>query len=149
MDNGRKQAFPYSMRTVAAENISMCNSRYHFQVTPPTNALTIENLFTHLVFQFDASVASGNQTVQAIGITNSISSYSLPAPSYARYLQINQAADVNRRIDIKLDLSTLLQKSNPSCGVDVILNSNLNGVFTIGVIEVWKTDALYTTTGIR
>jgi hypothetical protein len=149
MDSGKQQAFPYSMRTVAAMNQPMCNSRYHFQVTPPTNALTIESLFTHLVFQFDVSVASGNQTVQAIGITNQISSYLLPAPSYARYLQINQAADGSRRIDLKLDLSALLLKSNPSVGVDVILNSNLNGVSTIGTIEVWKTDALYTTTGIR
>ncbi len=153
MDGGKKQVFPYSFRTVAAGshptyNFPMCNMRYFFQIIPPENALTIENIFTHIVLQFDASVAVANRIVQSIGITDEIPLI-LANANYQRRLTLNMQADANRRIDLALDLSALLKRDTPACYIELLLSANLYNVSTIGVFELWKADGLYTTTGIR
>lgn len=150
MDQGKQQVFPYSMRTVALSTSAAggnygCDYRYFLQVTPPTNALTIENLFTHFVFQSSVSVPSNSQNLISIGIVDSIPAYGQSAP-YERLVTINQVADSNRRVDLSIDLSPLLKKSLPSCYIQVTVG--LIGI-SGGAIEVWKADALYTTTGIR
>jgi hypothetical protein len=77
-----------------------------------------------------------------------------------RTLDLNVAADVNRKVDLKLDLSHLLKKDNvgfrdlfeePSGLTYVMIEPDdaLVGNNNIGTIDLWKIDAQFTTQGIR
>lgn len=158
----KRQPYPYSLRSVAMGGIttySVCNQGAFFYVVPPRNALTIENLFTHLVFLFDAAIPAANQKLVSIGITESQSNIPVTT-GYNRRIILNQAADVNGRIDLSIDLSHLLRKTNvgykdagngfgSTTGFTLIEFMLGASAATTGVIELWKTDALFTTTGIR
>lgn len=165
MGNQNKlQTFPYSLKTVLASNQAGCLNRFFLYMLPPKDALTIERLFCHLVFQFDASVAVGNQVVQSLGIVDELTPFPISDTSnYQRRQTINRQADANRRVDISMDLTHLLKHDNvayeedafddgPSTGytaVEVLLSDNLIDTQLVGTIELWKLDGLYTTTGIR
>jgi hypothetical protein len=131
---------------------------------PPKEALTIERLFCHFVFQFDAAIAAGDQVVQSIGIVDQLVPFPITANSnYQRREVVNLQADANRRVDLSIDLTHLLNHNNvayeedafddgPTTGytaVEILLANNLKTVGTVGTIEIWKIDGLFTTTGIR
>ena len=76
---------------------------------------------------------------------------------------MSMQADSNRRVDLSIDLTHLLNHDNvayeedafddgPSTGytaVEILLSDNLRETQTVGTIEAWKIDGLFTTTGIR
>ena len=134
---------------------------------PPKNALTIERLYTHFVFQFDSGVAAADRYIQSIGIVDEIPLLIGQDANYQRREELNIQADANRRIDISMDLTHLLKKDNvayeesgfdPATDegftlVEVLLSPNINqahpSYLSVGVAELWKTDGLFTTIGIR
>lgn len=73
------------------------------------------------------------------------------------------SADANRRVDLSIDLTHLLKHDNvsyeedafddgPTTGytaVEILLADTLRETSTVGTIEIWKIDGLFTTTGIR
>lgn len=158
------QPYPYSLKTILAANQSACLNRFFLYMLPPKDALTIENLFCHFVFQFDAGVAVADRVVQSIGIVDQLTPFPITAASnYQRRQSVNVQADSNRRVDISMDLTHLLKHTNvayeesafddgPTTGytaVEILLADNLINTSTTGTIEAWKIDALFTTTGIR
>lgn len=158
------QPYPYTLRSVnLGREYPTCSYRFFFYLVPPKNALTIENLYTRIRLTFGAGVASGDQKIVSVGIADQVPLLVTGTPNYERVLNVNQAADANRVVDLRLDLSALLNKSNvayqdsagtyPSTGytyVELLLSSNINnGHSGDAVINLWKTDALFTTTGIR
>lgn len=165
MGNQNKlQPYPYSLKTVLAANQSGCLNRFFLYMLPPKDALTIERLFCHFVFQFDSSVAVASQVVQSIGIVDELTPFPITAASnYQRRQTVNMQADSNRRVDLSIDLTHLLNHDNvayeetafddgPTDGytaVEILLSDALVETSTVGVIELWKIDGLFTTTGIR
>lgn len=165
MGNQNKlQPYPYSLKSVLAANQAGCLNRFFLYMLPPKEALTIERLFCHFVFQFDSSVAAANRVVQSIGIVDELVPFPITGTSnYQRRQSLNLSADANRRVDISLDLTHLLNHNNvayeenafddgPTTGytaVEILLADALNETQTVGTIEIWKLDGLFTTIGIR
>lgn len=158
------QPYPYSLKTVLAANQAGCLNRFFLYMLPPKEALTIERMYCHFVFQFDSSVAAANRVVQSIGIVDELTPFPITAESnYQRRQAVNMQADSNRRVDLSIDLTHLLNHDNvayeenafddgPSNGytaVEILLSDNLRETSTVGTIEIWKIDGLFTTTGIR
>lgn len=161
------QAYPYSLRTIANANQSMCGYRFMLYMLPPKEALTIERLYTHFVFQFNSSVPVADRYIQSIGIVDEIPLTIGADASYQRRQTLNMQADSNRRIDVSMDLTHLLKKENVAYEeggfdpaddsgftfVEVVLSPNLDINFVdyldVGTAELWKIDGLFTTTGIR
>lgn len=157
----KNQFYKYSMRTVLNQMV-FCRGVVLMRVQQPDDALTMENLLMRFRMQFDSGTASGAfRTITRVGIVSEIPSLaffgSAPddpnlgiTPDYHRYIDVSIAADVNRYVDFRLDLSSLIDKSAPDQNwvyvaiADVDYNSSLTGD-----IKAWKMDALYTTTGIR
>ena len=75
------QPYPYSLKTILAANQSACLNRFFLYMLPPKDALTIENLFCHFVFQFDAGVAAADRVVQSIGIVDQLTPFPITATS--------------------------------------------------------------------
>lgn len=165
MGNQNKlQPYPYSLKTVLAADQAGCLNRFFLYMLPPKDALTIERLFCHFVFLFDSSVAAADRVVQSIGIVDELTPFPITAESnYQRRQTVNMQADSNRRVDISMDLTHLLNHDNvayeesafddgPTTGytaVEILLADNLQSTSTVGTIEIWKIDGLFTTTGIR
>lgn len=158
------QPYPYSLKTVLAANQAGCLNRFFLYMLPPKEALTIERMYCHFVFQFDSSVAAANRVVQSIGIVDELTPFPITAVSnYQRRQAVNMQADSNRRVDLSIDLTHLLNHDNvayeenafddgPSNGytaVEILLSDNLQETSTVGTIEIWKIDGLFTTIGIR
>lgn len=163
-DSTKFQPYTYSLKTVAfADSGSgICTNKIMMYVVPPDNALSIENISMHLMMQFDASIPSGDRVLRKIGISDEFAPL-VSTPNRLKVFDVNIAADVNRRIDKRIDLSALLKKDNvlyrelilpiaaPETGYtyvylefdqDLQLNNN------VGSLNLWKIDALFTTVGI-
>jgi hypothetical protein len=166
-NQSKLQAYPYSLRTVAMKDTQICGYRFMLYMLPPKGALTIERLYTHFVLQFASGVAVADRYIQSIGIVDEIPLLIGTDANYQRRETLNVQADSNRRIDISMDLTHLLNKDNvayeeggfdPAADegftfVEVVLSPNLNesnaNYLNVGDIELWKIDGLFTTTGIR
>lgn len=161
-ESSKVHVFPHTVRTIAAANASMCQDKIYFYPVPPDRSLTIENLFVHLKFTFDAGVSAPNRTLEYIGIGNELPLFIQNDPSRFRKVDLNVAADGNRKIDVKLDLSHLLEKSHVGYRelfddgiatdltyVIIKFNGANRGVGNTGTINLCKIDTQYTTEGIR
>lgn len=168
MSKGTKnQFYRYSMRSVMGRNMSLCQDIFMFEVIPPDNALTIENLFTRIRMTFDSPVPVAQRKIERIGIVNDFrpqnSTFDV---AWNRYIDINKEADANRVIDFYMDLSSLLNHSNAGINdsydgsdddatliyikLPGSLRNYVSGMSSVyGSIDVWKADAIYTTTEIR
>lgn len=158
----KRQEYTYSLKTAALTNTSVCRDKFYFWLTPPQNALSIQYLRTHFKFIFDSGVSVGNRVIEKIGIISK-DVYDETTAAYFRELELNQAADANREVDIDINLSSLLKKDNVTftsdpLGVDlqegytliyIQLPVALTLNNTVGTIQLWKADGLFTTTGIR
>lgn len=159
---GKNHFYPFTFRTAAIVNAAWCRDKAYLYLVPPQDALTIENMFVHFKFTFDAGVASGDRKIEYIGIANEVPLLIQANPSYLRKIDLNQSADVNRKLDIKLDLSSLLKKDNVRYReyfetpvttdytyVIIKLAEALRDTGTVGTIDLWKMDGLFTSKGIR
>ena len=130
---------------------------------PPEKALTIENCFVHFKARFDSGVSAPNRVVKSISVVDKIPLFydSNSDVNYIRTQELNIAADVDRYVDIKVDISHLLKKDNVRFreyfddnvdGATYVMiepADALVGVSNIGTINLWKIDSQYTTQGIR
>jgi len=175
MDGNKIQPYKYSLKCAAVDVDGagyMCGDTWYFYIVPPEDALTIENIRTHLCIQFDSAVPSAFQKLERVGIINTYPG--LYPITHKRTLTVNKTADANRIIDLEIDLSKLLKKDNvdywnggamsyPENATLIVLEfavgaSSYNGDGTLyqtgslgepGGVLLWKTDALFTTQGIR
>lgn len=166
-NQSKLQAYPYSLRTVSMKDTQICGYRFMYYMLPPKDALTIERLHTHFVMQFASGVASADRYIESVGIVDEIPLLINQTANYQRRQAVNLQADSNRRVDLSIDLTHLLKKDNVAFEevgfdpaddsgftfVEILLSPNLNSsnanYLNVGDIELWKTDGLFTTTGIR
>jgi len=171
LESAKHQPYTYSLKTAAfANNTNICNNGVYMYLVPPKNALSIENMWTHINFQFDAGIPSGQRVITNIGISAgypldfSISGSTPKTDGTIRKLPVNWAADPTTRIiDKRIDLSSLLRKdvagyrdffldfTDPDEDYTYIwveFGVPVNTSIT-GKMNLWKADALYTTIGIQ
>lgn len=157
----KNQFYSYSMRTVLNQMV-FCRGVVLMRVQQPDDALTMENLLMRFRMRFDSGTASGAfRTITRVGIVSEVPSLAFfgPAPddpnlsitpAYHRSLAVSFAADVNRYVDFRLDLSSLIDKSNPGENWVYVMIDDVDYQSSLtGDIKAWKMDAIYTTTGIR
>lgn len=161
-ESSKHHFYHYTARSIALANVGWCGGKILLFVMPPERALTIENLSIHFKATFNSGIASGQRIVKTVSIVDDIPLMhnSNSDLNYKRTLTLNAAADVNRKVDLKLDLSHLLKKDNvgyrdlfeePSGLTYVMIepDDSLIGISNIGTIDLWKIDAQFTTQGIR
>ena len=155
--------YDHTLRSAATALLSLCRDKAYFYLVAPKNAQTIENMYLHLKITFDAGVPIGDRVIKYIGIGNEFPLFIQDDPSgYFNKLDLNLAADaVTRKIDLKLNLTPLLNKENAgwrdrfntdgdNLTYIIIKTADANrDVSTVASVELCKVDALYTTTGIR
>lgn len=153
--------YPRTQRGVSMVDEPHCQDRTYFYITPPEDAISIESLIIHLKMTFDAGIASGDRVLKSLGIGSSFPLFIASNPAYFKELAVNQSADANRKIDVKIDLSTLLKKDNVRYRgifgnfvtddytyVIIKTADNNRGVTTVATIDLCRVDAQYTTKGI-
>lgn len=174
-ESTKHQPYTYSLKTAAFASVAggggasldtgnICTNAILFYLVPPDGALSIENLYCHLIMEFDASVASQYRILRKIGIVDEDRHPVFHgAPNRMKLFDVNWQADSNGKIDKRIDLSALLKKDDvtyrdyfmpidaPETGYTYIYlefdETQLNNA-QLGRIVLWKADALYTTVGI-
>lgn len=155
--------FPQTIRSVALADYAWCGGKILLYVMPPEKALTIENMYVHFKATFDSGVSSGSRVVKAISVVDKIPFFydKNDDVNYMRTQPLNVSADVNRKVDIKIDITHLLKKDNVAFreyfddnidGATYVMiepDDSLIGNNNIGRIDLWKIDAQFTTQGIR
>lgn len=161
----KSQFYRYTLRTVAAGETSGCTDKIYAYPVPPEDALELVGLFVHFRFVFDSAVATADRVIESIGIANQRPLFIGNEPDIYLSHEINQAADVNRMVDIKIDLTDMLPsvKTNvaftPQVGADyddgdqtfiyIKFPETLRNTLNTGTIQLWKIDSLYTIQEIR
>lgn len=161
-ESSKIHVFHQSLRSVCAVSAIQCQDKRYIYIVPPEKALTIENMMLHLKFTFDAGVSAPNRVLQYVGIGSNYPTSIVADPSYFRKIDLNLAADVNRKIDLLLDVSSLLKKANinyrPYFGTFVSTDYTYlilkfadanRGVSNVGTIDLCRIDSQFTTEGIR
>ena len=163
------QPYPYSLKTVApadrSSSLTACGYRFFLYMLPPKDALTIERLFCHFVFTFDSGIPAASRVLKSIGIVDELRPFPATADAnYQRRQTLNLQADANRKVDVSMDLTHLLKHDNVEysesgfddnpietgyTAVEILLPDTIDFSTTSGVINLWKLDGLFTTTGIR
>ncbi len=158
----KSQFYRYTLRSSALTG-GFCTDRVFLYPVPPENCLSIESIFLHLRMQFDASITTAAQVLESVGIANERPLLYSDEPAALKKIVINQAADGNRRIDIKLDLTSLLDRENvgftsllsadyevgDQTHIMIKVPNSLRNTLTVATIELCKVDCLYTTSEIR
>lgn len=159
----KSQFYRNTLRTAAIADTSFCTDKVYLYPVPPQNCLSIESIFFHLRMQFDAGVATADQVVEYIAIANQRPLFINDEPTRMRKIDLNVAADGNRRVDILIDLSSLLKTDDvgftslwsadyeigDQTHILIKLPDSLRSTLAVGTIEICKVDCLYTTTEIR
>lgn len=156
----KSQFYRYSLKTAGLKGNSWCGDIAWLYLRPPEDAQSIESMYCRFRLRFDAGVAVGDRILEKVGISSSASLFD--TPDYERELEINQAADGDRYVDISIDLSTLLKKDNVKFQEDfgdfstqdftfvyIKLPYSLRNNLSVGTIELWKLDGMFTTKEIR
>lgn len=160
----KSEHYRYSMKTVASLLQAMCTDKVYAYPVPPQNALTLERIFVHFKITFDSSVATGDRKITEIGISNTRPFFYRDEPTDKLMLPVNLSADANRVIDLKIDLSSLIPdktavdydavfeadyETGDKTFVYVKMPEGLRDVLTVGIIDIWKIDTVWTTKEIR
>jgi hypothetical protein len=90
------QTYKYSLRSTAIvppqPNGYLCNNRFLVYPVPPDNAISIENLYLHLMVKFASGVPVASRKIWRIGIGNNYPLYGTDPPRF-RFYELNAAAD--------------------------------------------------------
>lgn len=172
-ESTKKQAYKYTLQSttfVGGDNGLggdygfICSNGIILYQVPPDDAISIENLYVHLIMLFEVTVDVANRVLRKIGIIDAPVSPTF-FPSLVDRLKVY---DVNipatgTTIDKRIDLTSLLKKddvayrslfadaSTPDNGYTMIylgFDDELQNSALIGKVKLWKVDALYTTRGI-
>lgn len=160
------QPYKYTMKTVAAgSSAGICRNRFMMYMIPPKEALSIERLYCHFVMTFDAGIAAADRKIESIGIIDELRPFPITkAANYQRRQTVNLQADANRRVDLSIDLTHLLDHDNVAyeesvfdpgvvstgyTAVEIKLPDSLVDISNVGALVLWKIDGLFTTIGIR
>ncbi len=154
--------YDHTLRTATMVNQYLCNQAMYFYPVPPKEAITIENLNLYFKMTIDAAVPAPQRVLQWIGIANERPYSYKDQPARLKKIDVNMLADANRVIEGRLNLSSLLTKTD--IGYREYFDDALDGNYTYvvfmlgpafqelsagGIMNICKTDAIYTTKGIR
>lgn len=152
----KKHYYPFILRSSAYAGLSSCQDKVVFYLIPPENALTVEQMFIHLKGTFDASVAVGDRLVVYIGVGSTFGPITVD-PADLKKITLNQAADGSRKVDIRLNVTTLVNKlyagyrdnlgsitTGTPTYIYLKLADNLRNTSGLFIIDLWKMDGLYT-----
>lgn len=167
----KKQPYKYTSKNVSfsmpyqSGSSVICGGGAELYIVPPKDALTIENLTSRIVVQFDASVPVANRVLKRFGITIGTGGGAWWNNDRSRLIEVNIPADANRVIDVTFDLTPFLKKSAVNYRNQLLTLSELDydcmyitaefvddimaGTNVNGAIRIWKAEALYTTVGIQ
>lgn len=144
----REQEYPYSFKTVTGIDLTMCNRKLYFRLIPPDELLQHKGLHTTFICVFDPSVAAAARVIRSIGIGSERPPMVENTPAIYKKVTLNKVADVNRRVEINIDLTPLVLPNNDNFVV-IELDDTLLNVTNLGTVKLWKIDELFTTRGIR
>lgn len=146
----RHQEYRYQYKSISAKNARSCGYGATMSFNLPSDFLEAKNLYCHLSIVFHASEPVGNRKILYVGQPAWPPEGEQPAMIY-----VNQTADGNRRIDLKVDLTQIIDKivpQPPEFGGQGYFNVGIlhPGILEqLATVELWKMDLVYTTTGIR
>lgn len=153
----RNQEYIYQYLTVAAAQLFFCGFGPRLSVNVPKNLLEIKSLCVHAILLFNATVPLSYRKLHYIGgqmVFNT--EFNGVAADQPAMIYVNRSADANRRIDITVDISHLIDKlviddgdSYSSAHFDLGLVTDLGNNNVGGTLELWKVDMIYTTKGIQ
>lgn len=154
--------YDHTLRTATMVNQSLCNQTMYFYPVPPKEALTIEALYLHFKMTIDAGVPAPSRILEYIGIANERPGFYMDEPAELKKLDVNLLANGSRVIEGRYNLTPLLTKEN--VGYREYFDDADGGNYTYivfrlgpafqelslaGIMDLCKTDAVYTTKGIR
>lgn len=146
----RHKEYEYQYKTIALQNARDCGYGSTLNFNLPANFMAIKNLWVHVRIVFDAAEPVGNRKIIGIGPKT------WPVEGAQPLMKpLNLTADANRRIDFTADLTEIINQlvvTNPSLYQQGFIGIGLqhpNALSNIATIEIWKTDLVYTTQGIR
>lgn len=167
----KKQPYKYTSKNVTfsmpyqSGSSVICGGGAELFIIPPKDALTIENLTSRIVVQFDASVPVEKRVLKRFGITIGTGGGAWWNNDRSRLIEVNKAADASRVIDMTLNLTPFLKKDAVAYRNQLLTLSELDydcmyitaefldDQMTFenvnGAIKLWKAEALYTTVGIQ
>lgn len=144
----RKQEYPFSFKTASGIDLFMCNRKLYFRLVPPDELLEHKGLHTTFICVFDPSVPAPARVIRSIGIGSDRPPFVTSDPTIYKKVTLNKVADANRRVEISIDLTPLVLRTNDNYVV-IELDDSLLNVSNLGTIKIWKIDELFTTRGIR
>lgn len=164
--SSKHQEYTYTAQSVHTDgNSSVVDTEAGFWVQPPENSISQEYLFVDIVVEFHSSISLSDCKILEIGIVPSVNYQDNALPENRKMIEINKQAGADRRIYLKMNLTSLINKSrvsrevtsgdlnvpiltfppeataivyDPSLGFDIKVPPN---------ILWWKNDSLYTTVG--
>lgn len=154
----KSQFYQHTLKLAGLFGNSLCSNRAWLYIRPPEDALSIESLYCRLRITFDSAIPVADRVLNTVGVCSRNSR----SATYSRELTINQAADGNRVVEVTIDLTSLLRRTDVHFENDFgdyttddftmvffTLPANLQNNLTVGIIDVWKLDAMFTTKEIR
>ena len=174
--NTKATTWPYAYKTVAMScastsytmpfvvnayeshlTLPVITSELALEIFPPLYIYQPTGLFMHLNYTFNSGIATGDQLLRGIYVRDTASPYvvtgieNIGDSTVQNYMPLNVQADVNRNINISLDLSSLLT-GKPTNVVFLSFNPDLAWSIRTcpgDTINLWKLDLVYQTIGIR
>lgn len=161
----KSQFYRYTLRSVGCAQRQGCSNKMYFYPVPPEDAITLEGLYVHFKFTFDSAVHVDHRILKKIGIASERPLFVQNVPATLRTMDLNLAADGSRVVDVKLDLTHLLEGIKDHVAFTPLISADyenddktfiyvefpapLGDTLNTGTINIWKTDSLYTTREIR
>lgn len=160
----RSEFYRYSLKSSAIANTTFCTARIFAYPVPPKNALSLEGIFMHLRMTFDSAVDVGDRVIESVGIAHDRPDVYTDLPDEQNIITINESADVNRVVDIKIDLTSLIidktkvdydseleadYATGDKTMIVVKVPDALLDEVNVGTIDLWKIDTIWTTREIR
>lgn len=130
-------------------------SEIALEIFPPLYIYKSIGLYMHINYTFSSVVNTVDQVLQGVYVRDTPSSHvGAFGSTVENYMPLNIQADINRNIDVSLDLTSIMT-GKPTNVVFLRFNRNVaasirSGGSTNGdSISVWKLDLVYQTIGIR
>jgi hypothetical protein len=170
MSRTRHQEFTYQYKNTSVNNAGFCGFNPRNRIYMPAELIEIKSLWVHIWAQYDVSTPVERRRLDWVGGQPQVKTVPnpdfpgfttlAPAEEQPNMIYIGQEADENRYVDVKVDLTRILDKipvneggfafSQPFIDVHVVNNGLLAASeYSAGVILLWKTDFTYTTRGIQ
>lgn len=151
MDQGGKQQFPYSYKTISIPVNSQLGFAYpYLELLNPENIFEVELLYTHVRILFDAAISSDLKKVLrvTVGKIEPDPTYGFETVTESRSVEVNKSA-VSNIVDLNLDLSPLVFKGYQNrITLELPSTDQYGSISGTNIVQIWKADMAYTVKGL-